>query len=88
MNRGKAISFMLGAVLLFGVPLSQAQDKKNTQPQANKQQQAAKQAQQQQLKADVARYNAQYSNKQLSGTQAAQAQKERQALQQRQKKSQ
>ncbi len=80
MTRGKATSFLLLIVLFLGASMLLAEDKNNTQ------QKAAKQAQQQQLKNDVARHNAQYGGKQLNSAQAAQAQKERQALQERKNK--
>ena len=83
MNKSKVISAMLMTTLLFGVSLLRADDKQ-------KQQQAAKQAQQQQLKKDVAAYNAKYKNQpvQAGSAQAAQQQRERQALEQRKKNAQ
>ena len=81
MDRSKVISFMLVTALLLGATLLRAEDKKKTE------QKSAQQAQQQQLKKDIAQHNAQYGNKPLNSAQAAQAQKERQALEARKNKA-
>jgi hypothetical protein len=70
---------MLMTTLLLGASLLRADDKQK------KEQQAAKQAQQQQLKKDIAQHNAQYKNKPVDSAQAAQAQRDRKALEERKK---
>jgi hypothetical protein len=81
MKTSKVISTMLMTTLLLGAFLLRADDKQK------KEQQAAKQAQQQKLKKDIAQHNAQYKNQPANSAQAAQAQRDRAALEERKKKS-